>query len=200
MDRNEAIKVIKHNWPEGRYQLSEALKTLIPELNESKDERIRKNCIHFLELQKSHHAATFEIDECIAWLEKKGEPRVDMVQWKGDNLMEVLEFTGKNKNFDKWFASFEEFEKYVHEHNDIFKIFNEDGSHYEVPVGAWIVKTPDGYNVPSKAKYKQKIEQNLTWSEKDEDVFNDIIIYLNNNFKYGMIKWLKSFKEKTKGE
>lgn len=39
------------------------------ELEES--ERIRQNCIHFLELQKSHHAATFEIDECIAWLEKQ---------------------------------------------------------------------------------------------------------------------------------
>ena len=39
---------------------------------ESEDERIRKNCIHFLELQKTHHAATFEIEECIAWLEKQG--------------------------------------------------------------------------------------------------------------------------------
>lgn len=31
-------------------------------------ERIRENCIHFLELQKKHHAATFEIEECIEWL------------------------------------------------------------------------------------------------------------------------------------
>lgn len=38
------------------------------------DERIRKNCIHFLELQKGHHASTIEIDECIAWLEKQKEP------------------------------------------------------------------------------------------------------------------------------
>lgn len=41
---------------------------IFPELAESEDERIRKNCIHFLELQKSHHAATFEIKECIDWL------------------------------------------------------------------------------------------------------------------------------------
>lgn len=33
------------------------------------DEKIRQNCIHFLNLQKSHHASTFEIDECIDWLE-----------------------------------------------------------------------------------------------------------------------------------
>lgn len=43
------------------------------EPKESEDERIRKNCIHFLELQKSHHASTFEIEECIAWLEKKDD-------------------------------------------------------------------------------------------------------------------------------
>ena len=48
------------------------LERIFPELKESEDERIRKNCIHFLELQKTHHAATFEIDECISWLEKKG--------------------------------------------------------------------------------------------------------------------------------
>ena len=29
---------------------------------------------------------------------------------------------------------------------NIFKIFNPDGSHIEVPVGAYIIKAPDGYN------------------------------------------------------
>ena len=46
---------------------------IFPELKEDDAERIKKNCIHFLELQKQHHAATFEIEECIAWLEKQGE-------------------------------------------------------------------------------------------------------------------------------
>lgn len=45
------------------------------ELKEDDTERIRKNCIHFLELQKQHHAATFEIEECITWLEKQGEQK-----------------------------------------------------------------------------------------------------------------------------
>lgn len=39
----------------------------------SEDERRRKNCIHFLELQKAHHADTSEIDDCIAYLEKRKE-------------------------------------------------------------------------------------------------------------------------------
>ena len=87
-------------------------------------------------------------------LEKEPSYKDMMIKWNGDNLKEVLDFTGKSKNFDKWFASFADYEKYVHEHNNIFKLFNEDGSHYEVPVGAWIVKTPDGYNVASQAIYK----------------------------------------------
>ena len=54
------------------------LEEILPELKESEDEKIRKNCIHFLELQKQHHASTFEIDDCIAWLEKqKQEQKFD---------------------------------------------------------------------------------------------------------------------------
>ena len=59
---------------------------IFPELKEDDAERIRKNCIHFLELQKQHHAATFEIEECIAWLEKQGKnstvkPRFKIGDW-----------------------------------------------------------------------------------------------------------------------
>ena len=55
---------------------------IFPELKESDDEKIRKNCIHFLELQKQHHAATFEIEECIDWLEKQGEQKPTLPKWK----------------------------------------------------------------------------------------------------------------------
>ena len=79
-----------------------------------------------------------------------------MIQWTGNNLKEVIDFTGKSPRFEEWFKSWEEFETYVHQHNDILKLFCEDGGHYEVPVGAWIVKTPDGYNVPSVSRFVQK--------------------------------------------
>ena len=52
---------------------NEIAEEIFHELKECDDERIKKNCIHFLELQKQHHAATFEIEECIDWLEKQGE-------------------------------------------------------------------------------------------------------------------------------
>lgn len=77
----------------------------------------------------------------------------NMIQWTGNNLKEVIDFTGKSQRFGEWFKSWEEYENYVHTHNDVLKLFCEDGSHYEVPVGAWIVKTPDGYNVPSIARF-----------------------------------------------
>lgn len=50
---------------------------IFTELKENDTERIRKNCIHFLELQKQHHAVTFEIEECIDWLEKQGKKSTD---------------------------------------------------------------------------------------------------------------------------
>ena len=64
---DEAIKRAKKIYGNG------IIERIFPELKEGDDERIKKNCIHFLELQKQHHAATFEIEECIAWLEKKCE-------------------------------------------------------------------------------------------------------------------------------
>lgn len=42
MDRQEAIQIVKNNWPKGRQMLSEALQFLIPDLKESEDERLRK--------------------------------------------------------------------------------------------------------------------------------------------------------------
>ena len=78
----------------------------------------------------------------------KEEKELKKIQWTGDNLKEVIEFTGRSPKFDEWFKTWEEYEEYVHSHGNIFKIFFEDGSHYEVPVGSWIIKTPDGMNIP----------------------------------------------------
>ena len=153
---DEAIKRAKKSYG------NEITEKIFPELKEGDDENIREAILNGLidcrdapDLGWSNFGG-IHIDDCIAWLEKQGEQKPCMIQWKGDNLKEVIDFTGKDKNFEKWFKSFEEYEKYVHEHNDIFKLFNENGNHYEIPVGAWIVKTPDGYNIASNAVLKQK--------------------------------------------
>lgn len=243
MDRNEAIEIVRKNWPYGRYQLSEALETLIPELKESEDEKIRKYLLSMFPDPNDSWDGIFARD-IIAWLEKQEnnpysgvsfkyndhvwgmcardngvdilldrklvshvKPSLNIsserskkednaaiwlindiirnadkinktvytekvknklfswfesfkalpfIQWTGDNLKEVIEFTGKSPRFDEWFNSWEEYEQYVHSHYDILKLFNDDGSHYEVPVGAWIVKTPDGYNMSSRGKLIEK--------------------------------------------
>ena len=146
---NEAIERVKN------YYGKRIIKEIFTELKESEDDKIRKEIISIL--RNAYWTSNKNrFNELVAWLEKQGEQKPCMVQWKGDNLKEVISFTGKDKNFGKWFKSFEEYEKYVHEHNDIFKLFNENGNHYEIPVGAWIVKTPDGYNIASNAVLKQK--------------------------------------------
>lgn len=77
------------------------------ELKEDDTERIRKNCIHFLELQKQHHAATFEIEECIGWLKKQREqladkngPRFDVGVWVVFITSESVYQVEKKENYE----------------------------------------------------------------------------------------------------
>ena len=65
------------------------------------------------------------------------------IKWTGDNLQEVISHIGLYKRgFDEWFhGSWEEYEKYVHEHGDTIKIFNSLGEHVmTVEKGDTIVK------------------------------------------------------------
>jgi hypothetical protein len=80
----------------------------------------------------------------------KAKHETQRIYWNGNNLKEVIEFTGKSPKFDKWFKTWEEYETYVHEHDNIIKLYGNDGTFYEVPVNTWIVKTSDGHNVPLK--------------------------------------------------
>ena len=77
---DKALKKASAAYKDKDRHLKATLERIFPELKEDDNERIRKNCIHFLELQKQYHAATFEIEECIDWLEKQGEqkPTIEM--------------------------------------------------------------------------------------------------------------------------
>lgn len=80
----------------------------------------------------------------------KEQKVLECIQWNGHNLKNVLDFTGKFHKFDEWFKSFDDFENYVKSHDNIFKLWVTDNLCYRVPVGAWLVKCPDGNIVPSK--------------------------------------------------
>lgn len=77
MERKEAIKIVKSNFPYGRVMLSEALETLIPELQESEDEDdddgIRKDLIEFVQQYGDKYYGQFSKASAISWLERQGE-------------------------------------------------------------------------------------------------------------------------------
>lgn len=140
-------------------------------------------------LKKEHQEPTFRgdeyeeggvngyqlaLDKVLSKLDTLQEQPV-MIQWTGNNLKEVIEFAGKDPRFDEWFKTWDEYESYVHSHGNILKLFNEDGTHLEVPVGAWIVKTPDGRNVPSTFLYQeQPVELEKEIEDKIRNVFFDL--------------------------
>lgn len=69
------------------------------------------------------------------------------IRWTGDNFLEVISHIGLyEEGFKKWFhSSYEEYEKYVHEHGDTIKIFNSLGEHIlTAHIGDTIVKTYSG--------------------------------------------------------
>lgn len=76
MERKEAIEVIKKNWPDSSFtMLREALETLIPELKENEDERIRKWLIHYFK-EVCDNVSEKEKKGIVAWLEKQSTPQV----------------------------------------------------------------------------------------------------------------------------
>ena len=102
MERKEAIEVIKKNWPDSSFtRLREALETLIPELQESEDERIRQDIITTLSMGVAceesalHPGAHTTLKEAIDWLEKQGENNMGISeatkQKLEDNLNNALE-------------------------------------------------------------------------------------------------------------
>lgn len=140
------------------------------------------------------------------------EQQPTKIQWTGSNLKEVIDFMGKSPKFNEWFKSWEDFENYVHSHDDILKLFCEDGSHYEVPAGAWIVKTTDGYNIslpvsgssrsPQWGEEDEKMVQfwNMYYEQKVGDWPNKDVVEHLERFKEWLNNRFKSLRPQTKGK
>ena len=93
MTKEEAIKFVRENmhlsYDEGN--IFEAIKTLVPELSESEDERIRKEIIGYLTHRADVTAFVDETKDCerwIAYLEKQKEQK----------SVECIEFDNEFKN------------------------------------------------------------------------------------------------------
>ena len=81
------------------------------------------------------------------------------ITWNGNNLKEVIGLIGKYDKFDQWFKSWEEYEDYVHSHDNILKMFISDREYYEVYVGCEIERQWGGSWLPvTKGKFKYNIK------------------------------------------
>ena len=133
MDRQEAIEIIQKNWPYSRHRLSEALQTLIPEFQESEDERIRKELIQYLKDYPNLPNGNYSRSNFFAWIEKQGEKKStdkvepkfkvgDWVVWNGHIICHIDNIYYKqnrltytiNTNGVTWVDSVKEFDAIAH--------------------------------------------------------------------------------------
>lgn len=74
---------------------------------------------------------------------------VSAIQWTGENLKEVMAFTGAHPRFHEWFSSWDEYVKCVNDSGGIFKIFTLEGTMKASP-GDWIIRGVKGEFYPCK--------------------------------------------------
>ena len=224
MDRNEALKVIKDNWTEGRHQLSEALKTLIPELNESEDERIRKSIIRLI--QRGGYMSPEDKDKAYAWLEKQGQKFIDGTFVNVDEVREnfinevyrVLDSDPNNDRANQIIDAFDSLPTIVIENQGEQKPAwsEEDKNCEKISEYTTVEKDMDEYNKGFECgkqrvlKYPEDFGlcEKPVWSKEDEEMFDAIIADIQftqkahthevNQVVYEReIDWLKSLKERV---
>jgi len=76
---------------------------------------------------------------------RKKQVEVDAIQWTGNNLKEIIEFTGLHHSAKKW--TWEEYEEVVR--NEGLKIFTLEGP-LHASVGDWIMRGVSGEYYPIK--------------------------------------------------
>ena len=143
---------------------------IFTELKENDIERIRKNCIHFLELQKQHHAATFAIEECIAWLERQGKKS----SWKPskeemDALYSLSYITNEYDEHKEDVIThlYQDLKREFFNDSSYENMFSLDNKEDDVRRRSTIqvleyVRSLDAYNQYGKAD----IDKNIAWLEK----------------------------------
>lgn len=86
---------------------------------------------------------------------RKKPVEIEAIQYTGENLKEVIEFTGKHPNWDKWFSSWEEYETHVKNDRNVFKILTLEGAMEAIP-GDWIIRGVKGEHYPCKPDIFEK--------------------------------------------
>lgn len=74
---------------------------------------------------------------------------ISAVQWTGDNLPDVIDFTGKHPRWHEWFSDMDEYVSHVRADGNKFKIFTLEGVIDALP-GDWIIRGVQGEHYPCK--------------------------------------------------
>ena len=74
---------------------------------------------------------------------------IEAIQWTGENLEELINFTGKAERFDEWFPTWGDYEKHVKSEGHTFKVITLEGSMTAL-VGDYIIKGVQGEFYPCK--------------------------------------------------
>ena len=74
---------------------------------------------------------------------------IDAVRWTGENLAEVIDFTGKHPSWSKWFSSWEQYATHVRADRNVVKIITLEGT-MEASPGDWIIRGVNGEHYPCK--------------------------------------------------
>ena len=74
---------------------------------------------------------------------------IEALQWTGENLHEVISFTGKHPRFNEWFEDWKDYANRVKADGDVFKILTLEGTMSANP-GDWIIKGIKGEFYPCK--------------------------------------------------
>jgi hypothetical protein len=69
----------------------------------------------------------------------------NMIMWTGENLKDVVDFTGKSERFGEWFSTWESFERHVKSEGNTFKLIKSSGNEI-ARVGDWLYRDQQGQN------------------------------------------------------
>ena len=86
---------------------------------------------------------------------KKKPVIIEAIQYTGDNLQEVLDFTGKHPSWNHWFKDFDDYKNHVESENGVFKIKTLEGDH-NAQIGDFIIKGVHGEFYPCKPDIFEK--------------------------------------------
>lgn len=212
MERNEAIDTVKLYWPidEGGPVLREAIETLIPELKESEDEKIRKEIITFLDYYHTGNGGHIDFNPAwIAWLEKQGEKQKLYATSINLDSLPILELEKEgSQNLANSAKSSKDWQKQpikytLEQAARIFLDALSDTPYNNKPVTDAQVITKELLKFLSDThSYNPNAinEQNPAWSEEDERHINTIVSVIRGGTHYAYedeLTWLKALKDRV---